>query len=263
MGELVKEKKGLGMEVSDEEASEFLKFIKQSEYIVVDKLNRIPTKISILSLLLNSEPHRKLLLKILNEAHVSQDITPKKFEGIVGNIIASNYLTFTNDKISAEGTGHNKALHISVKCQGYVLARVLIENGSTLNVMPKTTLSKLSIDGSHMRPKTTVVRAFNNSRREVIREIELPIQIGPCIFEITFQVMDILPAYNCLLRQPWLHSVGVVPFTRHKKLKLIADNKLVIVTAEDDVLVMKPSSMPYIETVKEALEISFLACTLL
>jgi len=106
MGELVKEKKGLSMEVSDEEASEFLKFIKQSEYIVVDQLNRIPAKISILSLLLNCKPHKKLLLKIFNEAHVSQDITPEKFESIIGNIIASNYLTFTDDEILTEGTGH-------------------------------------------------------------------------------------------------------------------------------------------------------------
>jgi len=139
------------------------------------------------------------------------------------------------------------------------LARVLIDNGSTLNVMPKTTLLKLSIDGSHIRPSTTVVRAFDGSRREVIREIELPIQIGPHIFEITFQVMDILLAYSYLLGQPWLYSTRVVPFTLHQKLKFIADNKLVIVTAEDDVLVMKPSSTPYIEAAEEALETAFQA----
>jgi len=75
--------------VSDEEAYEFLKLIKQSEYKVVDQLNRIPTKISILSLMLSSEPYRRLLLKILNEAHVSHDITPEKF----GVLLAISPLT--------------------------------------------------------------------------------------------------------------------------------------------------------------------------
>ena len=257
--EPVEEKKEQRKEVTDEEVGEFLKFIKQSEYTVVDQLNRLPAKISILSLLLNSESHRRLLLKILNQAHVSHDITPKKFEGIVGNIIASNHLTFTDDEIPAVGTGHNKALHISVKCQGYMLARVLVDNGSALNVMPKVTLSKLAIEGSHMRPSNTVVRAFDGSRREVMGEIELPIQIGLCTFEITFQVMDILPAYSCLLGRPWLHSAGVVPSTLHQKLKFIINNKLVIVTAEDDMLVTKPSATPYIDVAEEALETSFQA----
>ena len=140
-----------------------------------------------------------------------------------------------------------------------MLARVLVDNGSALNVMPKVTLSKLAIEGSHMRPSNTVVRAFDGSRREVMGEIELPIQIGLCTFEITFQVMDILPTYSCLLGRPWLHSAGVVPSTLHQKLKFIINNKLVIVTAEDDMLVTKPSATPYIDVAEEALETSFQA----
>ena len=77
-------------EIYNEEARKFLKLIKRSDYTVMDQLNRTPAKISLLSLMLNSEPHRKVLLKILNEAHVIHDISEEKFEGIVGNVIASN-----------------------------------------------------------------------------------------------------------------------------------------------------------------------------
>ncbi|XP_019449507.1 PREDICTED: uncharacterized protein LOC109352108 [Lupinus angustifolius] len=49
--------------VSNEEACEFLNFIKQSEYKVGDQLSRTPTRISILALLMSSEPHRNVLLK--------------------------------------------------------------------------------------------------------------------------------------------------------------------------------------------------------
>ncbi|XP_027337245.1 uncharacterized protein LOC113850932 [Abrus precatorius] len=188
--------------VSNEEACEFLKFIRQSEYQVVEQLNRTPAKIFLLSLLLNYEPHRRILLKVLNEARVSNDITTNKFGGIVGNIVSNNYLTFTDDEVLAEGMGHNKALHISVKCRDYIIARVLIYNRSSLNVMPKATLSKLPCDGSHMKPSTMIVRAFDETRREVIREIEIPIQIGPYTFQILFQVIDIAPAYSCLLGRP-------------------------------------------------------------
>ncbi|KAF1863185.1 hypothetical protein Lal_00012495, partial [Lupinus albus] len=50
-------------EVSEEEACEFLRFIKQSEYQVIDQLSRTPAKVSLLSLLMNSEAHREVLFK--------------------------------------------------------------------------------------------------------------------------------------------------------------------------------------------------------
>ncbi|XP_047148672.1 uncharacterized protein LOC124820924, partial [Vigna umbellata] len=57
-------------EISEEEACEFLKFIQQSEYKVVEQLNRMPARISLLELLMHSTSHRKLLMKVLSEAHV-------------------------------------------------------------------------------------------------------------------------------------------------------------------------------------------------
>ncbi|XP_050877529.1 uncharacterized protein LOC127081302 [Lathyrus oleraceus] len=49
--------------VTREKAEEFLRIIKKSNYKVVDQLNQTPSKISMLSLLLNSEAHRNSLLK--------------------------------------------------------------------------------------------------------------------------------------------------------------------------------------------------------
>jgi len=234
-----------------------LKFIQQSEYKVVQQLNRLPARISLLELLMHSTSHRKLLMKILNGVHVEQNISLDSFEGIVNNITTNNYLTFTDEEIPTEGRGHNKALHVYVKCLDHVIACVLIDNGSSLNVMTKATLGKLPCEGIHMKPSAMIVRAFNGSKREVMGEVELPIQIGTCVFQITFQVMDILPTYNCLLGRPWIHSAGVVPSTLHQKLKYVMGDKLVIVSGEEDILVSGPSSSRYIEAAEEALETAF------
>ncbi|KAG2394489.1 RNA-directed DNA polymerase-like protein [Vigna angularis] len=244
-------------QISEEEACEFLKFIQQSEYKVVEQLKRMPARISLLELLMHSTSHRKLLMKVLSEAHVEHGISLNKFEGIVGNIIANNYLTFTDEEIPTEGRGHNKALHVSVKCLDHIIARVLVDNGSSLNVMPKSTLEKLPCDGMHMKPSSMIVRAFDGSKRVVMGEIELPVQVGPCVFQVTFQVMDILPAYSCLLGRPWIHSAGVVPSTLHQKLKYVMGDKLVIISGEEDLLVSGPSSTRYIEAAEEALETAF------
>ena len=195
-------------EVSLEEAGEFLCIIQQSEFKVIEQLNKTPARVSLLELLMSSEPHRALLVKVLNEAHVAQDISVEGFGGIVNNITANNYLTFTEEEIPTEGRGHNRALHVSVKCMEHVRAKVLIDNGSSLNVMPKNTLEKLLFNASHLRPSSMVVCAFDGICREVRGEIDLPVQIGPHTCQVTFQVMDIKPTYSYLLGRPWIHSVG-------------------------------------------------------
>ena len=54
-----KGKKSSNEPVFEAEANEFLKFNKHSEYNIVEQLHKLPAKISLLSLMLNSEPHRE------------------------------------------------------------------------------------------------------------------------------------------------------------------------------------------------------------
>ena len=97
-----------------------------------------------------------------------------------------NYISFSDDEIPPNGRGSTKALHIMTKVKDCTLPKVLIDNGSFLNVMPLSTLMRLPVDRSYMKHTKTVVRAFESTRREVIREIEIEVQIGPCTFNVEF-----------------------------------------------------------------------------
>ncbi|XP_050875287.1 uncharacterized protein LOC127078916 [Lathyrus oleraceus] len=204
--------------VQSEDAVEFLKLIKRSDYNVVDQLHQTPPKIFILSLLLNSQAHREDLLKVLAQAHVTQSIIVDQFDGVVANITTCNTLSFSGEELPEDGQNHNRALHISVKCKDDALERVLVDIISSLNMMPKRTLAKLSYQGPAMKPSALIVKAFNGSRRTVIGEVELPIFIGPHIFLITFQIMDINLAYSFLLGRPWIHAAKAVTSTLHQKM---------------------------------------------
>ena len=41
-----------------------------------------------------------------------------------------------------------------------------------------------------MSPSDIIVKAFDGSRKSIIGEVDLPIHIGPHVFQITFQVMQ-------------------------------------------------------------------------
>ena len=92
------------------------------------------------------------------------------------------------------------------------------------------------MDRSYMKHSRTMVRAFDGIRREVTREIEIEVQIGPCTFNVKFQVMDISPSYNCLLGRPWIHIAGAIPSTLHQKNKFLTEGQLVCIAAEKDMI---------------------------
>ena len=77
-------------------------------------------------------------------------------------------------------------LHITTKVKDCTLPKVLIDNGSSLNVMPLSTLMRLPVDRSYMKHTKTVVRAFDGTWQEMTGEIEIEVQIGPCTFNVEF-----------------------------------------------------------------------------
>ena len=109
-----------------------------------------------------------------------------KIDRLVGNIMMDNYISFSDDEIPPNGRGSTKALHITTKVKDCTLPKVLIDNGSSLNVMSLSILMRLLVDRSYMKHTKTVVRAFDGTRREVIGEIEIEVQIGPCTFNVEF-----------------------------------------------------------------------------
>ena len=164
---------------------------------------------------------------------------------------------FTNETIPLEGQENTKALHISIKCKSHFVPRALLDNGSSLNVIPMSTLSRLPIDLADMRKSQIMVRAFDGTKQEVLKNIKLSIRVGPCTFDSEFIVMDINPSYNCLLRRPWIHMAGAVPSTLHQKVKFVVEKSLIKMVAKKDKIATTTVTTPYLEVKKNATECSF------
>ena len=91
---------------------------------------------------------------------VPQDISVNKLDRLVNNIIADNFISFSEDEILPGGNNSPKALHITTRCKMTILHKVLIDNGSALNVMPWSTLSHLLVNASLIKQSHAIVRAL-------------------------------------------------------------------------------------------------------
>ncbi|KAI5436231.1 hypothetical protein KIW84_022630 [Lathyrus oleraceus] len=174
-------------------------------------------------MLMNSEPHREALQKVLDVAYVDHDVTIEQFDSIVVNITACNNLSFCDVDLLEEGRDHNLALPISMSCKDDTMSNVLVDTGSSLNVLPKSILARLSYQGPPMRQCGVVVKVFDGSRKTVIGEVELPVKIGP----------------------------SAVTSTLHQKLKFFKNKKLVVVGGEKALLVSHLSSFSNIDVEDE------------
>ncbi|KAI5389534.1 hypothetical protein KIW84_074988 [Lathyrus oleraceus] len=197
--------------------------------LVSAPLLQTPSKISVMSLLMNYEAHREALQKVLEQAYVEHDVT---VDPIMDNITSCNNMSFCDEELPEEGRNHNLALHISMNCKEDALSNVLVDTGSSLNVLPKSTLSRHSYQGAPMRYSGMIVKAFDGSRKTVVGEVDVLVKIGPSDFHITFQ-----------------------------KLKFLKNGKLVVVCAEKALLVSHLSSFSYVEA-EEEVETSFQALSI-
>ena len=105
-----------------------------------------------LSLLLCSDVHAQALIKYLKNARVPQETIADQFENYVASLTIDNGLGFSDADLTPMGKNHNKALHISIECKGTTLAHVLVDTGSSLNVLPKGALDRLDCEGLVLKP---------------------------------------------------------------------------------------------------------------
>ena len=74
---------------------------------------------------------------------------------------ADNGLGFFDADLTPKARKHSEALHVSMECIGETLAHVLVDTGSSLNVLPKKALDRLDCEGLTLKPSNIVMRAFD------------------------------------------------------------------------------------------------------
>ena len=76
--------------------------------------------------MMNSEPDREVVLKVLKQAYVPHNGSIEKVDRLVGNVIMDNYISFSDDEIPLDGHGSTKALHIITRVKVCTLPKVFV-----------------------------------------------------------------------------------------------------------------------------------------
>ncbi|XP_070022058.1 uncharacterized protein [Nicotiana sylvestris] len=166
---------------------------------------------------------------------------------IAGKIFEANRITFSDDKLPMECTEHNRALYLTVKCKNSVVSRFLVDNGSSANICPLSTLQKLKIGTKRIHLNSVCVRIFDGGGKDSVGDIMLELSIGPVEFTIEFQVLDVVASYNLLLGRPWIHAAKAVLSSLHQMVKFKWDRQEIVVHVDEDLSACNDTIFLFIE----------------
>ena len=138
-------------------------------------------------------------MDLFNQIQVPTTITSQDLNAMIGSISRELTISYSDKDLTKKGKHHNDPLHIIVDAKGNRIPMVLIDDRSALNVCPLKTASCLGLSINDFVPTDQHVRAYNNSRKEVLGTITLELTIGPMIKKEEFQVLNIASCFNMLL----------------------------------------------------------------
>ncbi|KAI5342997.1 hypothetical protein L3X38_010873 [Prunus dulcis] len=128
-------------------------------------------------------------------------------------------ITFTNEDLLLGSKPHNRPLFVSGYVREQKLSRMLVDGGSTVNIMPKFTMIKLGITIDELSRSRLMIQGFNQGGQRAMGMIRIELVIGDLKSNTLFHVIDAKTSYHLLLGRPWVHENRLVPSTLHQCFK--------------------------------------------
>ncbi|XP_065631068.1 uncharacterized protein LOC136068184 [Quercus suber] len=141
--------------------------------------------------------------------------------------VESPIIGFTKEDARRLHHPHDDALVVSIRVGGYNVHRVLIDNGSSADILYYPAFQQMGIDRARLMPASAPLVGFGGTRVFPIGSITLPVTVGDYLQELTRNVMSLVvdcsSAYNGILGRPTLNSWKAATSTYHLMIKFPTD----------------------------------------
>ena len=121
----------------------------------------------------------------------------------------SSIIGFSEDDARRLRHPHNDALVVSIRVGDYNVHRMLVDNGSSADILYYPAFQQMGINRARLTPTNAPLVGFGGTRVLSLGAITLPVTVGDypqqIIQDVTFLVVDYSSAYNGILGRPTLN----------------------------------------------------------
>ena len=132
-------------------------------------------------------------------------------------------ITFSDSDLEGCQHPHDDPLVIRAIVANTTVHRVLVDNGSSADIIFASAFDKMGIGREKLEPVNTHLRGFSGEKVLPLGSIQLVLTLGepPCQATTTarFLIVDAPSAYNMLLGRPSLNAIKAIPSAYHMVIK--------------------------------------------
>ena len=148
-------------------------------------------------------------------------------------------ITFSDSDMEGFQHPHDDPLVIRAIVANKTVHRVLIDNGSSTDIIFASAFDKIGIEREKLEPVSSYLLGFSGEKVLPLGSIQLVLTLGdpPCqaTTMIKFRIVDALSAYNMLLGRPSLNAIRAIPSAYHMVVKFLTENGVGMVRGDQQV----------------------------
>ena len=132
-------------------------------------------------------------------------------------------ITFTVVDAERVHHPHDDAIVITLLIANYTTRRVLVDNGSSADILYYPTFQQMRLGQDQLHPINLPLVGFGGTKVHPVGTVTLPIVVGAYPQQVgrdvNFLVVDCLSSYNAIIGRPTLNSWKAVTSTYHLSVK--------------------------------------------
>ena len=132
-------------------------------------------------------------------------------------------ISFTDEEAERIHHPYDDAIVITLLIANYTTRRVLVDNGSSADILYYPAFQQMRLRRDLLRPVCSPLIGFGGMKVQPIGTVTLPVVVGSYPQQITkpvnFLVVDYSSSYNAIIGRPTLNSWKAVTFTYHLSIK--------------------------------------------